>query len=172
MARTLEKSKGRSSRARSFSMLIHAYFQSSEYAELSARAVKALIDLYCQYRGNNNGDFCAARKFMLPLGWKSQSQLAKALNELLEKGWITITRQGGRRVATLYAASFLGIDACGGKLDVAACSTPSHLWKRENRQPGAEIQRSGRRVIKKGVNLDTVQCAPCRGSIERAANVH
>lgn len=170
MARTREQMKGRSSKTRGFSMFVHAYFQSQEYAELSSRAVKALVDLYCQYRGGNNGDLCGAWAIMSKLGWTSRSQLGKALYELLAKGWITVTRQGGRRVSTLYAVSFLGIDPCGSKLDVPYCPTPSHLWKRDNRAPIIEILRSGRKVRKKVVSLDTGQCDPRHGLMERAAN--
>lgn len=129
MARTHDKAKGRRSK-RSFSMLVHDYFTSPEYAMLSPRAVKALIDLYTQFRGANNGDMCAAWKLMRPLGWTSRDQLQKALAELLERGWISITRQGGRRIATLYAVTFLGIDRCDGKLDVTPNATPQHLWRR------------------------------------------
>lgn len=164
--------KGRSSKTRGFSMLIHAYFQSNEYAELSARAVKALVDLYCQYRGGNNGDLCAAWSIMSKCGWTSRSQLEKALDELLAKGWISVTRQGGRRVPTLYAVSFLGIDACGGKLDVSPCPMPTHLWRRDRRVPLIETPPSDRKVRKKAVSLDTGQCNPRHGAMWRAANAH
>jgi len=110
-------------------MLIHDYFTSPEYAALSSRAVKALVDIYCQFRGSNNGDLCAAWSIMSRRGWTSKDQLAKSVRELLDRGWIEITRQGGRRIPTLYAVTFLGIDKCGGKLDISAHAAPSHLWK-------------------------------------------
>ena len=168
--RTQENMRGRTTKVVGFSMLIHAYFQSREYAELSPRAVKLLVALYCQYRGSNNGDLCGAWSIMSKRGWTSRSQLEKALDELLAKGWISMTRQGGKRVPTLYAVSFQPIDHCGGKLDVAPCATPSHLWKRDKRAPVIEIPRSGRRVRKKAVSLDTGQCNPRCGSIQRAVN--
>lgn len=115
-------------------MLIHDYFRSQEYASLSPRAVKALIDIYTQFRGGNNGDLCATWSIMRPLGWTSKDQLQKAILELEERGWIVRTKQGqvtkGRRPPTLYAVTWLGIDHCGGKLDVAPNPVPSHLWKR------------------------------------------
>ena len=138
MARTREKIKGRRDSG-TFSKLIHAYFQSPEFAGLSPRAVKALIDIYCQYRGNNNGDLCAAISIMKARGWRSKDQLSKALKELIEKGWLTITRQGGRNMATLYAVTFMPIDECHGKLDVMPTSTPLHLWKRPGLIPVAAI---------------------------------
>jgi hypothetical protein len=116
-------------------MLVHEYFRSAEYARLSPRAVKALVDLYTQFRGGNNGDLCAAWKIMAPLGWSSKDQLAKALQELLDAGWILITRMGGKRVARLYAVTWLGIDYCDGKLDVKPNPVPSMAW----RQPAKVI---------------------------------
>lgn len=140
---------------RSFSMLIHDYFTSPEYAELSPRAVKALIDLYCQFRGGNNGDLCAAWSVMAPLGWTSKDQLSKALHELIERGWIICTRQGGKRVSSLYAVTFLGIDHCGGKLEIRANPVPTNLWKTA-KVPALSVSRP------------TGQCVPPHGSIERA----
>ena len=132
MAHTQESMKGRRTKnVPSFSMLIHAYFQSKEYAMLSPRAVKALIDLYCQYRGKNNGDLCATWTFMKKVGWSSKDQLAKAIKELLDTEWIMVTRQGGRKIPTLYAVTFRAIDECGGKLDVRPTLAPLHSWKRE-----------------------------------------
>jgi len=153
MARTRERMKGRRS-TRGFSMLIHDYFTSPEYAQLSARAVKALIDLYTQFRGANNGDLCAAWKVMARLGWTSKDQLHKALAELLEGGWIIVTRQGGRRIPTLYAVTWLGIDPCGGKLEVSPNPAPLQLWKR--RSTALSLPRPAG------------QCAPPHGAIERA----
>jgi hypothetical protein len=67
-------------------------------------------------------------------GWTSKDQLAKAIAELLERGWLTVTRQGGfsggRHLPRLYAVTWLGIDYCGGKLDVKPDPVPAHSWKR------------------------------------------
>lgn len=138
MAHTRSRMKGRRN-SRHYSQLIHEYFQSPQYALLSARAVKALIDVYCQYRGQNNGDLCATISVMRARGWKSKDQLAKAIAELLEKGWLMVTRQGARNIPTLYAVTFLGIDDCGGKLDVTPNPVPLHLWKKPVEDPAPVI---------------------------------
>lgn len=144
--------KGRR-KAHHYSQLIHAYFESPEYAELSPRAVKLLVDLLCQFRGSNNGDLCATYRVLRPRGWRSNDQLVKAIRELLERGWITITRMGGRNVARLYALTMFPIDQCGGKLDVAATTMPSHAWKRpDTNTPAISLHRR------------TVQLAPQGGS--------
>jgi hypothetical protein len=128
MARTRERMKGRRERG-TFSMLVHNYFTSPEYAALSPRGLKVLIDLLTQYRGSNNGDLCAAWQIMSKLGWNSRDQLYKGIQELKDKGWIVVARQGWNRAPTLYALTFLAIDECGGKLDIASTRTPLHLWK-------------------------------------------
>lgn len=159
MAHTLEKMKGRSSKGRGFSMLIHDYFQSCQYAVLSSRAVKLLIDMYCQFRGANNGDLCATMSIMRKAGWTSCDQLRKALMELLEKGWIIVTRQGGRRRPTLYGVTFLPIDECGGKLDVKPTREALHLWKRPDLRHPPKINTTAIRVLR-----PTEHTAPPGGS--------
>lgn len=140
-----------------FSMLFHAYFTSPEYAELSAIAVKALIDLYCQYRPGKNGDLSAAWKLMRPRGWVSKDTLWRAVRELTDKGWIVVTRQGGRRIPTLYAVTWLGIDECGKKLDVKPSAVPLNSWKRPSAETMCLSRPSG-------------QLAPTTGSMEAPRN--
>ena len=128
MAHTRERMKGRRERG-TFSMLVHNYFTSPQYAQLSPRALKVLIDLLTQYRGQNNGDLVATWPIMKKLGWTSYDQLYKGIAELKERGWIEISRQGDNRRPTLYALTFLPINECGGKLDIPVTKTASHLWK-------------------------------------------
>lgn len=165
MARTLLRSKGRRG-VQGYSQLIHAYFQSPEYAELSARAVKLLIDLYCQYRGSNNGDLCAARSVLQKHGWRSGDGLTKARKELLDKGWLMVTRKGGINRADLYAITFMPIDACGGKLDVKATTTAPHLWKKS--QPSVSPLISLPRPTGQSAAPPAGQCAPPAGQYSAA----
>jgi len=107
----------------------HQVIRSKGYAELSAYAIKLLNDLLAQYNGKNNGDLCCAWTLMQRRNWKSKDTLNRVRRELLEGGWIMITRQGGRNLSTLYALTFYAIDECGGKLDVASTRTPPGDWK-------------------------------------------
>lgn len=137
MSRTRERMKGRRNFAGGFSMLVHDYFQSEQYAKLSPRAVKLLIDLLCQYRGTNNGDLTTAWSVMRAVGWRSKDSLSAARHELEARGWIVKTRQGTKRTATLYALTFYGINDCrdkeGNSKLLEAGSRPDakplHLWK-------------------------------------------
>lgn len=112
-----------------FMALPHAVLDCENFKQLDAYAVKFLIDLFSQFKGSNNGDLCAAWSIMSKRGWRSKATLRKAILNLLKFGMITVTRQGGRKLATLYAVTFLAIDECGNKLDVRPTKVSSGDWK-------------------------------------------
>jgi hypothetical protein len=125
--------------------LPHAVLRSREYGDLSAYAVKLLNDLLSQYRGDNNGDLCAAFELMRHRGWRSKETLFNARAELLNEGWVTVTRQGGRnKIPSLYAVTFYSIDFCKGKLDVKPTGSPPGGWRkpleREDPQPREKLK--------------------------------
>lgn len=128
MARSRLKSKGRKDHG-SFIQIPHQCLEHTNYAALPSRAVKLLLDLYGQYRGSNNGDFCCAFSVMKKRGWRSKATLDRAQRDLLTTGWIVLTRQGGKNMANLYAVTFKPIDECGGKLDRRASATALAYWK-------------------------------------------
>lgn len=131
MARTRLKSKGRRENG-TYVGIPHAITRSREYAALSAIAVKLLIDLADQFNGSNNGDFQATWPFMKSKGWRSKATLYRALNELLNREFVIVSRQGGRHVCSLYALTFLAIDDCKGKLDINETTVPSSAWKKNS----------------------------------------
>lgn len=128
MSRKREQAKGRRESG-SFVALPHAVIGGAEWARLSPAGVKLLLDLYGQYRGQNNGDLTLAWSIMKPRGWKSKQTLHRAKDELLAAGWIICTRQGGRHTAGLYAVTWQAIDGCGGKLDIGETRTAPGTWK-------------------------------------------
>ena len=103
--------------------------RSREYYNLSAKAVKLLLDIFSQFNGKNNGDFCTVWPVMKKKGWKSRDTLTKALRELDDRGFIEKTRQGGKNLCSLYAVSWLPIHECENKLNVRATHTSSNLWR-------------------------------------------
>jgi len=122
------RGKGRASNG-SFLGLPHAVLNHPAFATLSPRATKLLLDIATQYRGKNNGDFCATLKTLKERGWNSSDQLSKALKELKERGLIVVSRQGGRNLCSLYAITWQPIDDCKGKLDIPASSKALNSWK-------------------------------------------
>ena len=109
--------------------LPHAVMSQRKFAALSAHGKTLLLDLGWQFRGGNNGDLAATWSIMEARGWRSRSTLGRALSELLQAGLIMKTRQGGRRVCSLYALAWLRIDECDGKLDVAPTKAPPGGWR-------------------------------------------
>ena len=134
MSRNGVNAKGRRTEGRYFG-LPHALMRHENYTRLSAHAVRLLNDLGLQYNGYNNGDLQATWSFMSKRGWKSKATLHRAIKELRDRWWILVARQGGRHKATLYALSFLAIDECDGKLEIAATRSPPSTWKNDFRAP-------------------------------------
>ena len=113
----------------SFVRIPHHVINHEHFRSLSPRATKLLIDLLAQYRGYNNGDLCAPLSLMRERGWNSSDQLFKAKKELVEKGLIRVSRQGGLNKCNLYALTWFSIDECDGKLDIASTITAPNDWR-------------------------------------------
>jgi len=94
-----------------FLALPYTLLQSPSFVSLSPNALKLLIDLAAQYRGDNNGDLSLAWKLMQPRGWRSQTTLHNSKNELLEKAFIFETRKGQRpNKCSLFALTWFDLD--------------------------------------------------------------
>jgi hypothetical protein len=107
-----------------YSMLSHP-----NYAKLSTRAVKMLVDIGGQFNGINNGDLVTTASYLKKVGWNSNDQISKAKKELLTGGWIVETRKGSRnKIPSLYAITWRAIDECNGKLDRPATTNPLAWW--------------------------------------------
>lgn len=118
-----------------FAPVPHIVLRSHSLASLDPYALKLLIDLLAQYKGDNNGDLCAAWSLMKKRGWRSKGTLDKALKALRSAEWIEIARRGGINKAHLYALTFYAVDECKGKLDIAATHSPKSLWRRHEPAP-------------------------------------
>ena len=114
---------------------------SRAYIEASPHARMLLIDLFAQYRGENNGDLSACWKFMKPRGWRSEATLAKAKRQLIDLGLIVETRKGARpNKASLYAVTWCALDLCGGKLDMSLKSFPRGAYKQRDPLPPIQVK--------------------------------
>lgn len=106
----------------------------SNFTSLSAQAVKLLVDLSHQRNGRNNGALSACWTLMRERGWKSSSTLHKARSELIEKGFIVITRRGRKQrgYPTLVAVTWDGIDDTNIEYDEEITSSTVSLgtWRR------------------------------------------
>lgn len=159
MANNRKRFKNRSNKG-SFLGIPHELLRGENYASLSNKAVKCLIDISAQYNGNNNGDLSCTLKLMKQRGWNSNSQLDKAKNEILKKGFIILTRQGGRNQCSLFALTWQSIDECKGKLDRPETTTALGYWKLGY---NPEQQASGTKT--KPAPPIAVQCTPNSGAV-------
>jgi hypothetical protein len=93
-------------------------------------AIRVLIAIAAQYRGNNNGDLAMTRATARGFGVDSQEHLVRSLAALLERHLIEKTRQGGKKPfgPTLYAITWQPIDDLGGKIESGATTTPTNAW--------------------------------------------
>lgn len=114
----------------------HVVLNSQAYLGLSSYGRMLLMDLAAQYKGNNNGDLCAAWKLMKKRGWHSEATLAKAKKELLASDLIVETRMGARpNRATLFALTWRELDFCDGKLEMQPNEFPYGKWRLRERVP-------------------------------------
>lgn len=103
-----------------FVALPYSVLNSPLFIALSPHAVKLLIDVAAQYRGDNNGDLAVAWKLMQPRGWRSETTLHKVKRELIEAGFLYETRKGQRpNLCSLFALTFFVLDDCD-KFDLGA----------------------------------------------------
>lgn len=137
MAHSLSKSKGRSESG-TFYRLRSDVLASRNFQTLSQSAKVMFIFLVSQlqYKSGgsyNNGDLCAAHSMAKGWGFGSKSTIVKALNELIERGWVVQTRKSyfgnGRSLPCLYALTTEPIGECGGKLQIKPTRVASNDWK-------------------------------------------
>ncbi len=89
----------------------YSVLSSPLFFKLSPHAIKLLLDVAAQYRGDKNGDLAVAWKLMQPRGWRSETTLHKAKAELLEAGFLYETRKGRRpNVCSLFALTWFNIN--------------------------------------------------------------
>jgi DNA-binding transcriptional ArsR family regulator len=145
MARRKFHSHGEKGEKGGYAALYHCVTRSQAYIKLSAYAVKLLNDLLSQYNGSNNGDLGAAYTMMQKRGWKSKGTLSRSIKELLESGFIEVSRQGGRHRCSLYALTFYAVDQCNGKIDIRPTTSPKSLWRKNEPLPDiANLQKEKR----------------------------
>lgn len=135
-----------------FTALPHSVILSKEYRALNNAACRLLIDIAAQYKGDNNGSLVACSKYLKPLGWNSNDTITKALKELLNGGFLIMTRQGMRPPLSRpswFALGWLGLDVVDG-LDISprhyqrsSFSPLEHLVLKKNNTPfnGSAIKK-------------------------------
>ncbi|MBC7752014.1 MAG: hypothetical protein H7Z73_09920 [Candidatus Saccharibacteria bacterium] len=137
MAHDRLKAKGRREGG-TFAPLPSYVLASDNFKTLSPKAKNLFLMMIAQLKFRsggtyNNGDLCATHSIAIEWGFASKSTLNEAIKELLERGWIELTRESyfgdGRNKPNLYAMTLWAIDDCGGKLKVKPTRVASGKWK-------------------------------------------
>lgn len=88
----------------------HAVLDSAAFKGASYPAKALLFDLIRQHSGNNNGHLHLSFSWLAGRGWKSRDVIQRARAELMERGLLIQTRQGGLNIgASRYALTWLHI---------------------------------------------------------------
>jgi len=74
--------------------IVRSVFESPAFTALSPHACKLLLELAGQYRGDNNGNLTAAWSVVKKRGWRSRTTLWRCKTELIEAGFVYVTRKG------------------------------------------------------------------------------
>lgn len=122
----------------SFIQIPHFVLESPQFGAIEPFALKLLMELARQYRGNNNGDLSATVEMLKSRyhSWRSKSTLPNRLGWLEARGWIVKTKQGGRHIGcNLYGITWWPIDACPEKHQHPQERKACHLWKNANDPP-------------------------------------
>ena len=74
--------------------IVRSVFESPAFVALSPHAVKLLMELVAQYKGDNNGNLTLAWSIVSKRGWKSRTTLWRCKSELIDAGFAYVTRKG------------------------------------------------------------------------------
>lgn len=98
-----------------YSSLPWSVLDSHAYQGATPAAKALLVELIRQHSGSNNGRLHVTHKWLAPRGWASKETVARARDELIERGLIVQTRRGGLNAgASWFALTWLPISNHAG----------------------------------------------------------
>jgi hypothetical protein len=148
---TKAKKKPREAVTGSYTPAPHVVLDSAAFVGASERAKALLWEFFRQHNGSNNGHLHATETWLATRGWKSHDAIASAVSELLERGLIVQTKQGGLGIGPSYfAMTWLHITSFVG-LDISPKSYWPGAWAACTVPP----KKSRRRVEKRKAHPDS-----------------
>jgi hypothetical protein len=133
----------------SFSAVPHGVMDSNAFQGAGHPARSLLYELIRQLSGRNNGHLQLTSPWLKKRGWNSADVVQRAKDELLERGLIVLTRQGGLNSGPcLYGVTWLSISNFVG-LDLSPQSYHPGQWRLMDKSPLIEkrglssVSRSG-----------------------------
>lgn len=122
-----------------YTAMSHRVIDSHAFMGASHIARSLLFDLMRQHNGRNNGHIQGSNAWMKERGWTSVDVIAKAKAELIERGLMVQTRQGGLNIGpSLFAFTWMPISDFHG-LDL----------RRDHYRPGSWALLDHKRLTKK-----------------------
>jgi hypothetical protein len=122
----------------SFSAVPHGVMDSNAFQGAGHPARSLLYELIRQLSGRNNGHLQLASPWLKKRGWNSADVVQRAKGELLERGLIVLTRQGGLNSGPcLYGVTWLQISNFVG-LDLSPQSYHPGQWRLMDKLPPIE----------------------------------
>lgn len=134
---TASRHKGNAQKrdAGGFVAVPYAVLNSQAFINLSGSATKLLMDVAAQLRGDNNGHLYCAWTVMSKRGWRSETTLTRAKQELLKSQLLFETRKGARpNKAGWYAVTWLSLDKIDG-MDTTAAGFPRGAYRHNQITP-------------------------------------
>ncbi|WP_186071178.1 hypothetical protein [Burkholderia gladioli] len=148
MSRSKFKSDAKKRDGTRFAVVPFVVLESEAYVALSGSAVKLLMEFAFQYNGANNGNLYCTWDQMASRGWKSQTTLKAAKDELVRAGFLCETRKGARpNRAAWYALTWRELDVTEG-LDITASAFPRGAYLRVTAKPKPAAKPVERRSAK------------------------
>lgn len=74
--------------------IVRSVFDSPAFVKLTPHAAKLLLELVSQYKGDNNGNLTLAWSVVSKRGWRSRTTLWRCKAELIDAGFVHVTRVG------------------------------------------------------------------------------
>jgi hypothetical protein len=136
------RTTGRFERGDRFAQIPREVLESDAYRAIPHYCARVLLALVVQYAGSRNGSLALPWTEAQRLGVRTQAQLYSGLRVLEEAELIACTRRGylrdGRRLASLYALTWRGIDTpspAGVVYDsgISECPIPTNRWAKWTR---------------------------------------
>ncbi|QQX83739.1 hypothetical protein JJQ59_15150 [Cupriavidus necator] len=150
----------------SYTPIPHVVLDSTAFRGASIRAKAMLFEVLRQHTGRNNGHLQLSEGWLKKRGWKSSDQVQKAKAELVERGLILKTRQGGRSIGPdWFALTWLAITDFTG-LDIRRGGYQPGLWRMMDPAPAVKISKLR---IAAPSDEGTVAAPPCGVAPHRMA---
>lgn len=152
-----------------YSAIPHSVLDSTAFKGASYPAKALLLDLMRQHNGKNNGHKHLSFAWLAKRGWKSRDVIQRARAELIERGLVIQTRQGGLNMgASRYAVTWLHITNFVG-LEIGSKDYHPGAWTFMDALPIAKKNASTSPLGGKGQPASRYSSSPPAGTGESHA---